>query len=72
MTGNAREVTIAGMLRRKNKEAAAPADPGPARPMTNSAGYVVTEIPTYHSGKRKIVVYTSDAQGRIVKTYKKG
>lgn len=60
------------MLRRKNKEAAAQVDPGPSMPMTSSAGYIVTELPTYHSGKRKVVVYTSDAQGRIIKSFKKG
>lgn len=73
LTGHVPEVTIAGMLRRKNKEAAAQAEtPAPAMPMTNSSGYVVTELPTYHAGKRKVVVYTSDAQGKIVKTFKKG
>jgi hypothetical protein len=63
------------MFRRKNQEAAAQAEtppPAPATPMTSSGGYIVTELPTYHAGKRKVVVYTSDAQGRIVKTYKKG
>jgi hypothetical protein len=60
------------MFRRKSKEASAQVDPGPSMPMTNGAGYVITELPTYHSGKRKIVVYTSDAQGRIIKSYKKG
>lgn len=60
------------MFRRKSKETSAQADPGPPVATTNRAGYVVTEVPTYHSGKRKIVVYTSDAQGRIVKSYKKG
>jgi queuine/archaeosine tRNA-ribosyltransferase len=62
------------MFRRKNKEASAQSDstPAPAMPMTSSGGYVVTELPTYHAGKRKVVVYTSDAQGRIVKTFKKG
>ncbi len=34
-------------------------------------GYVVTEVPYYEKGKRKIVVYTSDANGKIIKTFKK-
>jgi hypothetical protein len=36
-----------------------------------SGGYVVTEVPYYEKGKRKIVVYTSDANGKIIKTFKK-
>lgn len=72
LTGHVLDGTIPVMFRRKSKEASSQADPGPAMPMTNSAGYVVTEIPTYHSGKRKIVVYTSDAQGRIIKSFKRG
>ena len=36
-----------------------------------SGGYVVTEVPYYDKGKRKIVVYTSDANGKIIKTFKK-
>ncbi len=40
-------------------------------PMTASGGYMVTELPTYHGLKRKVVVYTSDANGKIIKTYKK-
>ena len=65
------------MFRRKRaKEAPPQADvaqaPPPPTQRTNSAGYVVTEIPTYHGLKRKVVVYTSDANGRIIKTYKKG
>ena len=34
-------------------------------------GYVVTELPTYWAGKRRIVVYTSAPDGRIIKTFKK-
>ena len=45
--------------------------PQQSAPMTNSGGYVVTEVPTYHGLKRKVVVYTSDANGRIVKKFKK-
>jgi len=36
-----------------------------------SGGYVVSEVPYYEKGKRKIVVYTSDASGKIIKTFKK-
>ena len=45
--------------------------PQQAAPSTGSNGYVVTELPTYHGLKRKVVVYTSDANGRIVKKFKK-
>lgn len=37
----------------------------------SSGGYVVTELPTYTAGKRKVVVYTSDASGKIIKTFKR-
>jgi hypothetical protein len=36
-----------------------------------AGGYQVVEIPTYHGGKRKVVVYTSDASGRIIKTIRR-
>ena len=36
-----------------------------------SGGYVVSEVPYYDKGKRRIVVYTSDASGKIIKTFKK-
>jgi hypothetical protein len=36
-----------------------------------SGGYVATEIPYYDKGKRKIVVYTSDSTGKIIKTFKR-
>ena len=36
-----------------------------------SGGYQVTEVPYYDKGKRRIVVYTSDATGKIIKTFKK-
>ncbi len=77
MTRRRSDAKIAAMFRRKNKEeASAPAEtpetPAPSAPTTSRGGFVVTELPTYHAGKRKIVVYTSDASGRIVKSFKKG
>ena len=63
------------MFRRKKAQAEeAPTQtemPQQAGPMTTSGGYVVTELPTYHGLKRKVVVYTSDANGRIVKKFKR-
>ena len=38
---------------------------------SGGSGYVVSELPYYEKGKRKIVVYTSDANGKIIKTFKK-
>ena len=63
------------MFRRKRaKEEAQPQTEAqaPPAPRTSSGGYVVTELPTYHGSKRKVVVYTTDANGRIIKTIKKG
>ncbi|MDQ4070416.1 MAG: hypothetical protein M3203_13250 [Actinomycetota bacterium] len=61
---------------RNKQEASAQADmpetAPPAAPQASSpGGYVPFELPTYHKGKRKVVVYTSDANGRIIKTFKK-
>ena len=69
--------TIAAMLRRKRaKEQAPPAQAEMPQtqsgPTVGSNGYVVSEIPTYWAGKRRIVVYTSDPSGKIIKTFKKG
>ena len=60
--------------RNRSKDAAPQADTEPAPPpsATSSNGYQVVELPTFHGRKRKVVVYTSDANGRIVKTFKKG
>ncbi len=59
------------MFRRKRaKEAPPQADNQPTQ-MTSSNGYVVTELPTYHGLKRKVVVYRSDANGRIIKSFKR-
>jgi hypothetical protein len=60
------------MFRRSRaKQEAPPQVDAPSQPVVSANGYQVTELPTYHSGKRKVVVYTSDASGRIIKTYKK-
>lgn len=34
-------------------------------------GYTVTELPYYDKGKRRIMVYKSDASGKIIKTFKR-
>lgn len=73
LTGHRPDGTIAAMFRRK-KEKEAPTEvdmPQQSAPATTSGGYVVTELPTYHGLKRKVVVYTSDANGKIVKRFKK-
>ncbi len=65
---------------RKRKEAAsqqqsAPqsaSQPGaPGQSHAGSGGYQVTELPYYDKGKRRIMVYRSDASGKIIKTFKK-
>ena len=67
--------------RKRSKEApqqqqapqpAPPAGSGSAwQSYDGKGGYVVTEVPYYDKGKRKIVVYTSDASGKIIKKFKK-
>jgi hypothetical protein len=63
------------MFRRKPKAQQAPPAqvqmPEQSGPRVGSNGYQVVELPTYHAGKRKVVVYTSDASGKIIKTFKK-
>ena len=64
------------MFRRKrtNAEEAPPAQvemPQQSGPRPGSSGYQVVELPTYHGGKRKVVVYTSDSSGKIVKTFRR-
>ncbi len=65
---------------RKRKEAAPPQQSAPesaSQPGTGwqsyagSGGYMVTELPYYDKGKRKVMVYKSDASGKIIKTFKK-
>jgi hypothetical protein len=64
------------MFRRNRSKAqeAQPAQvqmPEQSAPRTGAGGYQVVEIPTYHGGKRKVVVYTSDASGKIIKSIRK-
>jgi len=59
-----------GSKRKKESKDAAPAAPVAQTPVS-SGGYVRSELPTFHGRQRKVVVYTSDAQGRIVKTFRK-
>ena len=61
------------MFRKKRaQEAAAPQQSEPqAAPRTSAGGYQITELPTFHGRKRKVVVYTSDGNGKIIKTFKK-
>lgn len=61
------------MFRRKaNKEEATSQPAAPqAAAQTYAGGYQVTELPTYDKGKRKVVVYTSDANGKIIKRFKR-
>jgi hypothetical protein len=61
---------IAGMFRSKRNKQEAPKAETESRPV-NSGGYQVTELPTFHGRTRKVVVYTSDASGKIIKTFKK-
>jgi len=58
------------MFGRKSKEAPSQPTAQAAPTPTYSGGYVVTELPTYHKGKRRVVVYTSDANGKIIKRFK--
>ena len=43
----------------------------PWQSYSGGGGYVVTELPYYEKGKRKVMVYRSDASGKIIKTFKK-
>lgn len=59
---------------RKRKQAAdtQPAQaPQPQQRQVSSGGYMRTELPTFHGRQRKVVVYTSDAGGKIIKTFKR-
>ena len=69
------DATIAAMFRRKrssNEEPAPAQDDMPAQgPTMSPGGYQTVELPTYHKGKRKVVVYRSDPSGKIIKTFKR-
>ena len=64
--------------RKRNREApqqpSAPPSSSSGAPWqsySGNGGYMVTELPYYDKGKRKIIVYTSDANGKIIKTFKR-
>ncbi len=74
MTGPNGGGTIPAMFRRnrKQQEGSAQADmPQSAPAPQSSGGYQTVELPTYHKGKRKVVIYRSDPSGKIIKTFKK-
>ncbi len=70
-----------GMAFGRNRKEAAPqqqsapqsaSQPGtPWQSYSGGGGYMVTELPYYDKGKRKVMVYRSDASGKIIKTLKK-
>ncbi len=57
------------MFRRKTANEA-PSQPTTQAASTYSGGYQRVELPTFHGRKRKVVVYTSDSSGKIIKTFK--
>ena len=63
------------MFRRNRNKQEAPAQtdmPESApTPTSSPGGYMTVELPTYHKGKRKVVVYRSDPSGKIIKTFKR-
>lgn len=59
------------MFGRKRAPKEAPQQQPQSAPRTSAGGYEITELPTFHGRHRKIVVYTSDANGKIVKTYRR-
>jgi len=58
-----------GSKRKSRKEATPPAEA--AQTPVSSGGYVSSELPTFDGRTRKVVVYTSDANGKIIKKIKK-
>jgi hypothetical protein len=63
---------IARMFGRKREKKSSEAQPETAQPqVVSSGGYLSTELPTFHGRTRKVVVYTSDGTGKIIKTFKK-
>jgi len=69
----ATEGRIAGMFGRKREKKSPEAQPEASQPqqVVSSGGYVSTELPTFHGRTRKVTVYTSDANGKIIKTIKR-
>ena len=59
------------MFRRKTAKEAPQSDAPQAAPRVSAGGYQVTELPTFHGRKRKVVVYTSDGSGKIIKSFKR-
>ncbi len=59
------------MFKRKKQKDAAPEVVEVYQAPVSSGGYVSSEMPTFHGRHRKVVVYTSDASGKIIKTFKK-
>jgi len=64
---------IARMFGRKREKKNPEAQPESSQPqqVVSSGGYVSTELPTFHGRTRKVTVYTSDANGKIIKSFKK-
>ena len=58
------------MFRKRKQAAESQPSPEPQR-QVNSGGYVSSEVPTFHGRHRKVVVYTSDSSGKIIKTLKR-
>jgi hypothetical protein len=58
------------MFRKKRSDEAPPQSNAQAAPRMTSGGYQSVELPTFVGRKRKVVVYTSDANGKIIKTIK--
>jgi hypothetical protein len=58
------------MFRKKRANEAPPQSDAQAAPRMTSGGYQTVELPTFHGRKRKVIVYTSDANGKIIKTVK--
>lgn len=63
---------IPAMFRSKQSKQSEVAPPTEVQQLQTSSGaYQRTELPTFHGRQRKVVVYSSDANGRIIKTFKK-
>jgi len=62
------------MFRRKRakEDTSQPAAQSAPSPTYSSGGYVTSELPTFDGRKRKVIVYSSDANGKIIKRVKKG